>query len=58
MIISNVFDMHYQQFLIQIDGTQEEAIKLKELLEASFRTGKDGKSKLTFVIICKGVELK
>ena len=56
MIIHNVFDLHYQQFLIQIEGTQKEADKFLALLTKSFRTGKDGKSKLMFLIIRKGVD--
>mgnify|MGYP001611460008 CR=1 FL=1 len=58
MKISDVFDLHYQQFLIQIEGTKKEAEELLEMMQTSFRTGKDGRSKLSFVIIGKDFIVK
>lgn len=58
MIILNVFDLHYQQFLFQIDGTKQEAEVLLDMMQTSFRVGKDGRSKLSFVIIGKDFVVK
>ena len=52
MIVTDVWSLHYEHFLIQIDGTKEETEKLHKMLEDS-----DDKGSKQFVIVLKGGKL-
>jgi hypothetical protein len=66
MILTDVFSLHYQQFIFQIEGTEEEAKALEDMLNKKFKTGKEGetsdgkppKSRFRFVVLIRGKELK
>lgn len=48
MIITDVWSLHFQDFLIQIEGTLKEKERLEEILTEKY-------PEKSFMIICKGV---